>query len=59
VFLSDERSLQIVPDATSNRCRVVIEGCNTGVVYKVKVAAIPPGDFNSIQSLYGSYYFVQ
>ena len=33
----------MVPDANSDRCKVVIEGCNLDTVYRVIVAAIPTG----------------
>ena len=34
---------QVVPDASSDRCKVVIEGCNTTAPYRVLVAAVPEG----------------
>ncbi len=33
----------MIPDASSDRCKVVIEGCQLNSVYKVVVAAIPQG----------------
>lgn len=36
---------QVVPDAGSDRCKVVIEGCSLGMLYRVIVAAIPEGHF--------------
>ena len=35
---------QVVPDANSDRCKVVIEGCQTDYVYKILVAAVPKGE---------------
>ena len=36
-------STQIVPDSSSDRCRVVIDGCKVDQPYTVAVAALPPG----------------
>ena len=43
--------VQVVPDATADRCKVVIESCKTNAVYKVTVAAIPAGKLHSILTL--------
>ncbi|ELT90741.1 hypothetical protein CAPTEDRAFT_219540 [Capitella teleta] len=32
---------QVVPDSTSDRCKVVIEGCQMDFVYRIVVAAVP------------------
>ncbi len=37
---------QVVPDKNSDRCKVVIEGCQLRSPYRIEVAAIPEGRVN-------------
>ncbi|XP_063446523.1 uncharacterized protein LOC134726026 isoform X8 [Mytilus trossulus] len=45
VFLNDQQcGSRLVPDPDSNRCKVVIGGCELGVSHKVYVVALPKGE---------------
>ncbi|CAC5396477.1 unnamed protein product [Mytilus coruscus] len=45
VFLNDQQcGSRLVPDPDSNRCKVVIGGCELGVSHKIYVVALPKGE---------------
>lgn len=44
VYLNDQMcGNQVVPDDNSDRCKVVIEGCQLNFIYKIMVVAITTG----------------
>lgn len=44
VYLNDQQcGPKLVPEAGSNRCKVVISGCDTGIDYKLYVLAVSAG----------------